>query len=162
MEKKGRESVLDKSHKQMDGLKTDEEARLLQAKFHKFDIKSCIGVYWGELGPVSIRVNWNADAQGWLFYKLNGAEADFQHFLGNRKDPSMLLSPLGEPDDPLRDIRDMCKSEFLDNRQEGYRLLEQFLKPLRLGELLSPGMSESDEKIKHIVGNIVISVLSGN
>ena len=138
--------------------RSDEQAKLIFAKFRKFDGEN--GFYW--CGGYHLIVQCKKLSGGWLFKRLKGGEVDFQYLMGNREDSTLLLPLPSGGEDPLIEIREMCKSEFLDNRQLGFLLLTRFLKPLRLGDLVSLGMAEKkDERIKHMVSDIVMSLFSG-
>lgn len=144
--------------------KTNEEAKSIILKFDVFD--GTVGHYWTESHDQLI-VRCEPFVGGWTFSRLAGDEWDFQHLIGNKNitkvdGPPMLLPLLTIAVDPLEEIRDLCKSEFLDNRQRGFRHLADFVDSLKIGELVSIGLAENDDKIKHLISDIIISLYSGS
>jgi hypothetical protein len=56
--------------------------------------------------------------------------------------------------------RHLCKSELIEDRRKGFKELEEYIRLIGVGELVSLGLKEKDEQIRCSVSNILIDLLS--
>jgi hypothetical protein len=119
--------------------------------FNKFDI------FDGECGHVvfpaspPLVVMCKPVLGGWVFSKQAGQDIDFQLLMGGidiEKGREMEMA------------RHLCKSELIEDRRKGFKELEEYVRLIGVGELVSLGLKEKDEQIRCSVSNILIDLLS--
>lgn len=133
----------------MSFLLTNKEAGPVFNRFHAFD---------GECGHIfghpPLIVICKPVIGGWVLSKHDGSDEDFHMLI---KGPSPVVVDGNNHQEILSRL---CKSEDLQDRRRGFKELEDLVRSLCIGDLVSFGLAEKDDQIRCSISNILLSLLS--